>query len=240
MDNNDATEKKLIKCEMHLHTKGASPCAQVEPPRIAELYALAGYGAIAATNHYMKYLFESYYPEGSDRSRTEFFLSHYRRLREECRPCGIKVFLGMELNPESMNTEVVPAAEFLCYGFDEEFLLQNPRLFELPQRQLFELFEEKGFVMFQSHPFRSYCVQGDPEFMHGVEVHNGHPTHFSNNDRALRFANEHSLLQIAGSDFHDGAITAGIYIPKDIEDGAGLARYLKKGNPPLIKERNET
>lgn len=236
MNKNESKEKeqKLIKCEMHLHTKGASPCAQVEPREIARLYSGAGFGAIAVTNHYMKYLFDVCYPPVSDREKAEIYLNYYRELKKECKPFGIKVFLGMELNPEKMNTPTsAPAAEFLCYGFDEDFLPENPRLYELTQRQLYELFEKKGYLMYQSHPFRAYCVQGDPEFMHGAEVYNGHPTQNSNNETALRFARRHSLLQIAGSDFHDGTISAGIYIPEDIEDGAQLVKYLRSGNPPL-------
>ncbi|NLK18003.1 MAG: PHP domain-containing protein [Clostridiales bacterium] len=235
----EKTEEKAgtVKCELHLHTKGSSPCARVEAEEIARLYSEAGYGAIAVTNHYMKYLFDSYYPPLSDLKKAEMYLGLYRELKEKCRPYGIKVFLGMELNPECMNTEVVPAAEFLCYGLTEEFLLRHPRLFDLSQRRLFELFEENGILMYQSHPFRSYCVQADPKLMHGVEVRNGHPKQENNNEEALRFAEEHCLLQIAGSDFHEGAITAGIYIPEDVADGARLVKYLRSGNPPLIVEK---
>ena len=42
--------------------QGLKPCARVEAEEIARLYSEAGYGAIAVTNHYMKYLFDSYYP----------------------------------------------------------------------------------------------------------------------------------------------------------------------------------
>lgn len=233
-------ETRAVKCEMHLHTAGASPCARVEAEEIARLYSEAGYGAIAVTNHYMKHLFENYYPPMSDIKKVEMYLGFYRELKEKCRPYGIKVFLGMELNPDCMNIEVTPQVEFLCYGVTEEFLLRHPRLFDLSQSQLYGLFEENGILMYQSHPFRGYCYRANPKLMHGVEAHNGHPGHQSNNGQALAFAKEHNLLQIAGSDFHEGAITSGIYIPDDIEDDAGLVKYLRSGNPPLIVKRDES
>jgi tyrosine-protein phosphatase YwqE len=230
---------------MHLHTAGGSGCAQVEAEEIAKLYSEAGYGAIAVTNHYMKSVFENYYPPLSDKERITRYISLYERLQKCCAPYKIKVFLGMELNPECMNTPLVaPAAEFLCYGMTPKFLYDYPRLYEYTQKELFELFSKKGIAMFQSHPFRGQCVRGDVKYMHGLEVFNGHPFHISNNDLSEALAKENNLKGISGSDFHQKGktITGGIYIPESISTGAQLADYIINNDCRLIKGNtiNET
>lgn len=223
---------------MHLHTLGASPCGKVSPSEIAAMYHNAGYKAITVTNHYMKLLFTHMYPCVTEREKIKYFIGFYKSVKNYCKQYGIKVFLGMELNPESMNTpDVVPAAEFLCYGVTEEFLYKNLKLYDLTQKELFNLFEKNNILMLQSHPFRGYCVLGDYRYMHGVEVYNGHPVHDSNNQKSEEFANIHNLIGIAGSDFHEkNGITSGIYIPEGIENSTQLVDYLKNNALTLIKE----
>jgi predicted metal-dependent phosphoesterase TrpH len=230
----------MIKCETHLHTKGASYCGLSSPEEIAAEYYLNDYGAVVVTNHYMQYLFDTLYTERTLKQKVARYISYYKRLKECCAP-HIKVFLGLELNLNCMNTpEVMPAAEFLCYGVTEEFLYRNMELYNLTQRQLFELCEENGIVMFQSHPFRSYCVLGDPKYMHGVEVYNGHPTQQTNNEKSERFAGEHNLREISGSDYHSaGGAGGGIYIPENIDTERQLAGYIKNNKLKLIKGLND-
>lgn len=229
----------MIKCETHLHTKGASYCGLSTPQEIAEEYNQSGYGAIVVTNHYMQLLFDALYSQTTFKEKTEQYIDYCKSVKECCQPYGIKVFLGLELNLNCMNTsEVTPAAEFLCYGVTEEFLYGNMELYNLTQRGLFELCEENGIVIFQSHPFRGYCVQGDPTYMHGVEVYNAHPNHQNHSEKALQFAKDHNLRSISGSDYHfKGGIGGGIYIPESIETEKELAEYIKNNELKLVKDR---
>lgn len=230
----------LIKCEMHLHTLGGSPCAKVMPENIAEIYSEAGYGAITVTNHYMKYIFESFYPFSTDKERIKYFISHYKTLEKCCKPFGIKVFLGMELNPEIMNAKAaMPAAEFLCYGVTEKFLYDYPRLYNYTQKELFELFDKNNILMFQAHPFRGYCTLGDLKYMHGVETFNGF--HESFNHKSEDLAKENNLLRVSGSDFHEkGVPNGGIYIPDSIDSSEKLAHYIKNNKIQLIRNGYES
>jgi len=229
---------KLIKCEMHLHTFGGSPCGKVSPRDIAILYNRAGYGAITVTNHYMKYFFEHMYPFGSDTDRIKNYIGFYKGVEYYCKPFGIKVFLGMELNPECMNTPTAsPAAEFLCYGVTEDFLYNNLRLYDYTQRELFELFNRNDIVMLQSHPFREYCTLGELEYMHGIEEYNGHKGHTSHNEKAKELVKQQGFIGISGSDFHEmDGITAGVYIPETIDNNIQFAEYIKNNKLKLIKE----
>lgn len=125
---------------MHLHTLGGSGCAIEKPRDIARIYSSMGYGAITVTNHYMKNIFENYYPAKAKTAgdKIKHYINFYRQVKRCCKPYGIKVFLGLELNPECMNTpEVAPAAEFLCYGVTEKFLYDYPLLYEYNQKDLF-------------------------------------------------------------------------------------------------------
>lgn len=228
----------MIKCEMHMHILGISPCARVAPQEIAKIYHEAGYGAVTVTNHYMKYLFKSYDIE-SEEGKIKFYIDSYKSLKDCCAPYGIKIFLGMELNPDCLNTpENNPGVELLCYGVTEEFLYKNPRLYDLTQKEFFKLAENNGILVYQAHPFRGYCLRADPRYMHGVEIYNGHPFHDSHNNLAEEFAKEHNLKGISGSDFHEtgNTVRGGIYIPEDINDSKGLAGYLKGNTPLLIRE----
>lgn len=229
----------MIKCEMHLHVLGTSPCAKVAPDDIARLYSEAGYGAIVVTNHYMKYLFSDYYKFDTEEEKIKFYIVSYKSLKKSCKPYCIKVFLGMELNPEFINTlEHNPAAEILCYGVTEKFLYKYQRLYDYSLKDLFELFEKNGIVIFQSHPFRDNCIRFDPKYLHGVEIYNGHPMHNSHNDTAKQYAKDNNLLSVSGSDFHEigNTISGGIYIPESINDSPSLARYIKNNPLQLIRK----
>lgn len=227
----------MIKCEMHLHTKGGSYCGQSMPREIAQEYFNAGYKAVVVTNHYMKSLFDYYYTQRTEKQKVKYYISLYKEVKKYCGEYGIKVFLGLELNPDCMNTPTAsPAAEFLCYGVTEDFLYGNLRLYDLTQQQLYELFEKNNILMMQSHPFRSYCILGDPRYMHGVEVYNGHPTQQNNNYKSEQFAEEHHLIGISGSDYHArGGIDGGIYLSHNINTDFELVNYIKNNKLKLIK-----
>jgi hypothetical protein len=230
--------RRMIKCETHLHAAGGSPCASAAPAEIAADYARAGYKAVCVTNHYMKSLFEYYYPAGGEREKIAYYISIYRAVKAECKKRGIKTFLGMELNPQCTNTETVePVQEYLCYGLTEKFLYDNPRLYDLTQKEQFALLSASGGAMFQAHPFRGYCTRGDPKYMHGAECFNGHAGHDSHNDLAGAFAAENGLLRLSGSDYHDAGteIRGGVWLPEEIGSDKEFAAYLLSGTARLIR-----
>jgi len=238
----------MYKLETHLHTKGSSPCGQVEIKRIAEKYHGHGYKGIIVTNHIMKHVFEDCYPAGTPKQKAERYIGFYKRTQDECAKYGIRVFLGAEINPVGRvhQNGHSPLEEYLVYGLEEAFLYENPKLYNLTQKEMFKLFDGAGFLMYQSHPFRTdgtdkACTRGNPEFMHGVEVFNGHPGHKSYNEDALAFAKKHGLKTLSGSDFHDDfhyygeTVTGGVIIPEKVKTVKTLVNYLKNREPKLIR-----
>lgn len=195
----------MKKVATHVHTAPLSGCAHVPAAEIPALYKAKGYDAVVITNHFMKYVFEEYYGIAGDRGRVEHFLDGYRSAERAGEALGIRVWLGAECNPERYNRpgHTYPVREFLLYGTDEAFFLEQPRLWELSQEELFALCGRKGVLMLQSHPFRLPTEPGDPAFMHGVEAINRNPRHSSRNELAAKWAEENGFITVAGDDFHE-------------------------------------
>lgn len=193
-----------MKIGLHCHTAGRSPCACVQPERIAELYRQAGFDGLMVTDHFISYLFEDYYPEGSEECKVDFWLDGYRRVKAAGEKLGLCVMLGMELNLAPYNEPGIgyPVCEFLCCGLTEDFILAHPRLYELRQEECFELLDGNGILMYQAHPFRGRSRPGSPLFLHGAEVFNANVRHQSHNALAECWVKEFGLIPLAGDDFH--------------------------------------
>ena len=208
----------MILTESHLHTSLGSYCGMVDPYEIPLLYKNAGYEAIIVTDHYFAY--------GIHVNSIDEWLEGYRIVHEEGKAIGLKVFLGMELTLNDLY------ADFLVYGFDVAFLRKNRKINELALKEVFELLDSYGFIIYQAHPFREKMTVCDAKSVHGLEVHNGNPRHESNNKKALDYAQRHSLLKISGSDFHryEDLGRGGIYIDSEIETEKELAQFLRSRN----------
>ncbi len=55
------------------------------------------------------------------------------------------------------------------------------------------LTKDKGILIFQAHPFRRGLVTANLSDIHGIEVYNGSKKHFSNNDKANKFAEANNI-----------------------------------------------
>lgn len=229
----------LIKCEMHLHSKGGSGCAQMEPDEIAQAYFKMGYGAITITNHYIKFLCEEIC-DGNPRKYAEHIISLYEKLKKSCKKYNIKVFLGLELTPYRPFEKNV---DILIYGLTPKLLFANPELYLLSDEKLFEFANQNNLIICQAHPFRDYCRRFDINYIHGIEAYNGYPLHPANNELSVSYAQEHKKLMVSGSDFHEvdlslpqDYVRGGILIPDYINNAVELARFLKNNQPILIKD----
>ena len=213
----------MILTEPHLHTSIGSSCGKVPPAEIPWLYKDAGYGAIVVTDHYYIKTLTTY------SKSVDAWLEGYRGVLQEGKKAGVKVFLGMELR---LNDAV---EDFLVFGFDEAFIKKNEKIYLLSLQEVFGFLDSHGFLIYQSHPFREDIIVQDPRFLHGVEVFNGKLRQENNNDKALAFAEKHSLLRIAGSDFHryEDTGSGGIYIDEGVETEKELAEYLKNHHVKL-------
>ncbi|MBE5733723.1 MAG: hypothetical protein E7347_01585 [Clostridiales bacterium] len=223
-----------MKIEMHYHPHGGSNCANGDNLLAVKKYAELGYKAIVATTHYdMNYYMT--YPGASHKEKLDYFFKVYDDFEKVAKSFGLKTFLGSEIRCLPTRTE------YMLLGFDRQFLYDNVPLFLYAQQDLFALAKENGFLMYQTHPFRTGVTAGLPEFMHGAESFNGHYHHQNNNDLAREFCKSNGLLCLSGTDYHhdDQPITAGINVPDDIENEKQLVKCIFDKNYTLVECEEE-
>ncbi|MFG6394811.1 MAG: PHP domain-containing protein [Lachnospiraceae bacterium] len=221
-----------MKTELHAHTSQTSPCSNISAGRLVKMYEEKGYDAVVITDHYSKWVME-HNNIINPQEFTEFFLNGYKcalKYSQE-NECHIKVFPGAEVNLlESPN-------DYLLYGADTEFFLNNPLLFKMSLKKLYKLCQKNGILLVQAHPCRAYCTPADVCFLDGAEVYNGNMRHNSNNEKTFKWAEKNHLVMTSGSDFHEEEDLArgGIITEEDFNSVKELARILKKGNYSLIQ-----
>ena len=215
----------MLTIETHCHSLGGSACGTCSADEIIGFYKSVGYDGIVLTNHYSKAIIDDEYKAKTDVEAVDKFFALYELMKEKGEKVGLKIFYGIEVRINCTQTE------YMIYGFDKQFLYDNPRLFELDQKQLFELCENNGLFMYQTHPFREGVVAGNPAYLHGAESFNGHYHHVNNNALATEFCNKHNLIKMAGTDFHhdDQPITSAMFIPEYINTESELAKYFLSG-----------
>ena len=160
-----------------------------------------------------------------------------QQVRQEKKKGGLllKVFLGIEINfKPSLN-------DFLIYGLDEEFLLDNPWLDRMPPRQLFRMIHEAGFTVFQAHPMRDCMTHEYLKNIDGVEVFNGNTGHDSRNNKAFELAEQNNLAMIAGSDCHRAieAGSGGTWLAQEPRNGKDLTRLIKNSGPENLYQASD-
>ena len=225
----------MLKTELHAHAKGGSGCAFVLAKDLIKEYKDAGYDAVVITNHIAENEFNKY-PGETRKEKLDYYLSLFDDAKREGEKLGIKVFLGAEIRAKEDYF-----IEFMIYGFDREFLYNAPDLFMLNQQELFNLCEENGLLLYQTHPFRRGVTCGDPKFIHGAEAFNGHVNHVNNNELALDFCERNNLLKLCGTDFHDPCQPKPSYalIPDDINTEKELCEYIKSGKLEFVGDEEE-
>lgn len=212
-----------MKTEMHVHTSEVSPCARVGARDMVALYHQAGYDAVVVTDHFNNYVLERY--KGSDEQKVDRYLEGYRAAKEEGERLGVKVFFGVESNL------LLEHADFLFYGATPDFLYEYPKLYELSQKEAYEVCCRHKILLLQAHPFRHQGVR-NPEYMHGMEVYNGNLRNPSHNALTAQFVLQYpQFILTSGSDFHmyEDACCGGMVLP-EVSDEAGLAKALREGD----------
>lgn len=212
---------KTYKYETHFHTRETSPCGKVNAADGLNIYHRAGYAGVIITDHYFEGLFKLM-PAGSWKNKIDAFLKGYRAACDEGQKLGLDIILGMELRfTENGN-------DYLIYGFDETFLIENKELYLLNLREFRELTRDTGIIIVQAHPFRPNIIAASPELIDGVEIHNGNPRQNSNNDLAEEYAVKNGLKMISGSDFHQpqDAARGGIIVEHRIISPEGFVETI--------------
>lgn len=225
----------MKKIEMHTHSKGGSGCASVTPEVLVKTYKDQGYDGIVLTNHMCESEYNKY-PGETKKEKLDYYFSLYDDVKIEGEKIGLKVFLGMEIRAKQ-DTFI----EFMIYGFSRDFIYNAPLLFTLTQKELYDLCEENGVLMYQTHPFRRGVALGDPKYMHGAEYFNGHVNHVNNNDLAKEFCDKFGLIKTCGTDFHDQGqpVTSYALIDDDINTDIELKEYIKAGKLQIFGDEEK-
>lgn len=223
---------KLYQFETHCHTAETSPCGFLSAAEAVDGIKAAGYAGTFITDHFYSRFFDRPEMAGlSWREKAGRYLAGYRAAKRRGSQVGLRVFLGLEVQPEGS------PYEFLIFGPDEAFIMEAGPFYKLPIADLYSLMHEHGFLVFQAHPFRFGLSPENPAFFDGIEIVNSQTRNKSRNKLSLRFAYEHDVMVIAGGDVHmsEDIGKSGIMLPGDVDDvSAFIAFYKQVRTPELI------
>lgn len=186
--------------EMHFHTAEVSPCGNIPAAEGIVAYKKQGYSGVVVTDHYAGYNFERF--SGDWEQKLDAYLTGARAAMEAGARVGLTVLLGMELRLDRPLFGA-PCNEYLVYGVTEEQLRRYRELYLLTEPELAKLSAELGWFIAQAHPCRTGMTFCPAEYLQGVEIFNGNRRHDSHNREAAAFCEQHNLIGIAGSDFHE-------------------------------------
>lgn len=215
-----------MKIDLHVHS-GFSVCASTNYIEAVDLFAEQGMDFVLC-NHYNALYTTSYggaYPESKLPNR---FVEEFYKAKEYGLTKGVKVFFGIEV---AIVMPDCPYAEYLIYGATPQFLLDNPRMYELSQDQLYKLCKDNGLMLVQAHPFRK--EQGhfphDMTKVDGVEL-NCHYRFLREEQKVRELAKNNNLIITCGSDFHKaGQQGSGGIICQDVNSETELKDVLLSG-----------
>lgn len=215
------------KYELHCHTGCVSRCGRVDPEEIVKLYKSKGYNGIVVTDHYSPMTFT---PNWCPQKQIDFYLSGYRRMKAAAGD-DFTVLLGIELR------HYFTANDYLIYGIDEDFLYSSGNLMKPWEKEVFRLVKERGYLIYQAHPFRVGIRRCNPDYIDGVEIYNG-KTGKAENQKAFEWAKENNKLMVSGSDFHTvkNLARGGIITDKPVKNNSDLLEILRSQNFEMIEE----
>ncbi|MBC7960224.1 MAG: PHP domain-containing protein [Vallitaleaceae bacterium] len=221
----------MSKMDLHIHTAEVSPCGNVTASDLVKLYKEKGYDGLVITDHYFKGYFDDL-GEMPWEDKIQQFLAGYRMALQVGEGLDINVFLGMEIKVES------DPNDYLVYGFDEAFLNNNPKLYDLDVQDLVKRVKENHLMIFQAHPFRKGMHRDYIHLLHGFECYNGNRRHNSRNDLAEKLLESSKGIGLSGSDFHELEDLAygGIVLPDRVKTIEQLMACLKSKEYTYIKE----
>ena len=214
------------KYETHCHTSEVSACASSTASEIVKSYAKAGYSGIIITDHF----FNGNCNINSDLTWDEkvyLFCSGYENAQKAVSKFNLNltIFFGWEYTYKG--------TDFLTYGLDKDFLLNNPDLLEWPLELYFNKVHQAGGFLIHAHPYREreYIkkIRLFGNKVDAIEVINSGNDEQVYNQRALAYAQQFALPETAGSDTHnaDSLSGEGTYFPVKLNSIQELIQCVK-------------
>ncbi len=232
---------KYFQTETHCHTMEVSPCSRVSAKILVEEYIRSDYKYVFITDHYHPEIMESANMANKTwEERINHYLTGYRIAKKEAEGSRTEILLGMEITFNiSFNAEFneILGDDFLVFGFDEKFLLENEYLYKMECTEFHEFAKANNLLVFQAHPYRYGRSPVKPICYDGIEIVNTHPRHRSHNLQAYQYAVENGMYVIGGSDAHaeEDIGRGGVMLPSGITSPADFVQfYRENGSPELI------
>ena len=182
--------------ETHLHTCEASKCGRIHGEDYIPYMMEKGYSGLVVTDHF----FNGNTCVPSDlpwKERIDIYCSGYERALKAAEGLDFNVMFGVEFN---FNKD-----EYLLYGIDKNWLIDNECIMEMTRRELFEAVHKAGGIMIQAHPYRERDYLSDiklaPTAADGVEVYNA-ANSANMNALGFEYCMKLGLPMTAGSDIH--------------------------------------
>ena len=212
----------IMLIDMHAHSSAMSPCCRIDREQVVKEAIDIGLDGLILANHYSEAYAEL---RPSPKAYAEEFIGEFYLLKEFSEKNGLKAFFAIEVTMERHNN-----VHMLVYGVDDAFLLSNPELYALTQKELYTLVHENGGYLVQAHPLRKgKNVLLDPKYLDGIEI-NCHPkydsTHF---EEICEIAHAHGKFLTCGGDYHADTRRprCGAYLPDDLSSAKAIIEYLK-------------
>lgn len=221
---------KKHKYETHTHTSEVSKCSGISAVELVQLYREYGYSGVCITDHFLNG--NTTVPsELSWSERVELFCKGYQNAYQEGRQIGIDVFFGWEYS--------YLGTDLLTYGLDKEWLLNHPEVLSIDVNQYCDLVHKYGGFIVHAHPFREAeyidMIRLLPRKVDAVETDNSCRTDFENK-LADQYADNYSLLKIAGSDNHSGKLErlSGLQLSRPLKNINDMVSSIRKGEAELF------
>lgn len=228
--------------ETHLHTSETSICGRVRAAEMVAAYRRAGYHGLVITDHFLNG--NSYARKKRPwQKRIDLMVCGFNAAREAGAALGMPILLGCEFSYEG--------GDFLTYGISEQFWRDQPDIADLSVDAYVARVHDAGGFVSQAHPFRAEwymppVVEKRWDLVDAFEVINGshEKKRRSWDEASLRMAQEHGLLQTAGSDAHSllQVGTAALAFPEPFTSEADFLAALRAGIgvPTRVRELNVT
>ncbi|MBE7070031.1 MAG: hypothetical protein E7386_05975 [Ruminococcaceae bacterium] len=182
--------------ETHLHTCEASKCGEIHGEDYIPYMMQKGYSGMIVTDHFFNG--NTCVPADlSWKERIDIYCSGYERALKAAEGKDFTVMFGVEFNFDK--------DEYLLYGVDKKWLLDNEGIMQMTRQELFEAVHKAGGIMIQAHPFRERYYLSDiklaPSCVDGIEVYNA-ANSANMNALGFEYCKKLNLPMTAGSDIH--------------------------------------
>lgn len=227
--------------QLHLHTSDGSRCGVSDGGEMARACKSAGYDLIAITDHFMNANINCK-PTDPWEEKVRILMSGYRAALKVGEEIGLTVIPGWETRSPDPDPTRSPAPELLTYGLDEEFLLANPDIADVPYYEYIDRVLKANGKIVHAHPYRreKYIPEDfkpDPTSVEAYEVYNAGNREPIYNRLALEEAEKYHLLQFAGSDAHraDSVRGGAMWFPEKVNDIESIFEAVRQGKSRIVE-----